>query len=97
MGLILNPHSYVLPATDTICYMYLLPVGIYPRAHNYTHIFHVYICIYLYTYINIYYKENGPRAIWLKGFWCLMINITCGLMCLLVFVFIVHRIRRGLD
>jgi hypothetical protein len=36
-------------------------------------------------------KENGPRAIWLKRFWCLMINITCGLMCLLVFVFIVHK------
>jgi hypothetical protein len=42
-------------------------------------------------------KENGPRAIWLKGFWCLMINITCGLMSLLVFIFIVHRMRRGLD
>jgi hypothetical protein len=35
-------------------------------------------------------KENGPHAIWLNRFWCLMINITCGLMCLLVFVFIVH-------
>jgi hypothetical protein len=26
-----------------------------------------------------------------------MINITYGLMCLLVFVFIVHMMRRGLD
>jgi hypothetical protein len=26
-------------------------------------------------------KENGPRAIWLNRFWCLMINITCGLIC----------------
>jgi hypothetical protein len=26
-----------------------------------------------------------------KEFWCLMINITCGLMCLLVFVFVVHK------
>jgi hypothetical protein len=29
-------------------------------------------------------KENGPRAIRLKRFWCLMINITCGLISLLV-------------
>jgi hypothetical protein len=42
-------------------------------------------------------KENGPQVIWSKGFWCLMINITCGLMRLLVFVFIAHRMRRGLD
>jgi hypothetical protein len=42
-------------------------------------------------------KKNGPRSIWLKRFWCLMINITCGLMCLIVFMFIVHRMRRGLD
>jgi hypothetical protein len=35
-------------------------------------------------------KENGPRAIWLKRFWCLMINITCGLMYLLMFMFVVH-------
>jgi hypothetical protein len=42
-------------------------------------------------------KENGPRAIWLNEFWCLMINTTCELMCLLVFMFIVHRMRRGLD
>ena len=39
-------------------------------------------------------KENGPRAIWLNRFWCLMINITCGLMCLLVFMFVVHRMLR---
>jgi hypothetical protein len=31
-------------------------------------------------------KENGPRAIWLNEFWCLMINTICELMCLLVFV-----------
>jgi hypothetical protein len=36
-------------------------------------------------------KENGPRAIWLNEFWCLMINIIYELMCLLVFVFVVHR------
>jgi hypothetical protein len=36
-------------------------------------------------------KENGHQAIWLNKFWCLMINITCGLICLLVFVFVVHR------
>jgi hypothetical protein len=35
-------------------------------------------------------KENGPQAIWLNEFWCLMINTTCELMCLLVFMFIVH-------
>jgi Na+-driven multidrug efflux pump len=39
-------------------------------------------------------KENGLRAIWLNRFWCLMINITCGLMCLLVFVFVVHRMLK---
>jgi hypothetical protein len=39
-------------------------------------------------------KENGPQTIWLKRFWCLMINITHGLICLLVFVSIVHRMRR---
>jgi uncharacterized integral membrane protein len=39
-------------------------------------------------------KENGPRAIWLKMFWCLMVNITCGLMCLLVFMFVVHRMLK---
>jgi hypothetical protein len=39
-------------------------------------------------------KENRPRAIWLNRFWCLMINITCGLMCLLVFVFAVHRMLK---
>jgi hypothetical protein len=42
-------------------------------------------------------KENGPGAIWLKRFWCLMVNITCGLMSFLVFVFVVHMMRRGLD
>ena len=39
-------------------------------------------------------KENGPQTIWLNRFWCLMINITCGLMCLLVFMFIVHRMLK---
>jgi hypothetical protein len=39
-------------------------------------------------------KENGPRVIWLKRFWFLMINITCGLMCLLVFMFVVHRMLK---
>jgi hypothetical protein len=42
-------------------------------------------------------KENGPWAIWLNKFWCLMINTICGLICLLVFIIIVHRMRRGLD
>jgi hypothetical protein len=42
-------------------------------------------------------KENGPRAIWLIKFWCLMINTICGPICLLVFLIIVHRMRRGLD
>jgi hypothetical protein len=31
-------------------------------------------------------KENGPRAIWLNRFWCLMINTTCELMYFQVFV-----------
>jgi hypothetical protein len=39
-------------------------------------------------------KENGPRAIWLNRFWCLMINMTYGLMCLLVFVLIVHKMLK---
>jgi hypothetical protein len=41
-------------------------------------------------------KENGPRAIWLNRFWCLMINIICGLTCLLVFVFVfvVHKMLK---
>jgi hypothetical protein len=39
-------------------------------------------------------KENGPRAIWLNRFWCLMINITCGLMYLLVFMIVVHRMLK---
>jgi hypothetical protein len=40
------------------------------------------------------YKENGPEAIWLNRLWCLMINITYGLMCLLVFVLVVHRMLK---
>jgi hypothetical protein len=39
-------------------------------------------------------KENGPRAIWLKSFWCLMINITCELISLLVFMVVVHRMLK---
>jgi hypothetical protein len=42
-------------------------------------------------------KENGPQAFWLIEFWCLMINTTCGLICLLVFIIIVHRMQRELD
>jgi hypothetical protein len=33
-----------------------------------------------------YYKENGPRAIWLIEFWCLMINTIRELISFLVFV-----------
>jgi hypothetical protein len=40
------------------------------------------------------YKENGPHVIWLNRFLCLMINTTCVLMCLLVFIFVVHRMLR---
>jgi hypothetical protein len=42
-------------------------------------------------------RKNRPRAIWLNEFWCLMINTTCELMCLLVFMFIVHKMQRELD
>jgi hypothetical protein len=42
-------------------------------------------------------KENGPWAIWLIEFWCLMINTICGLIYLLVFIIVVHRMQRGLD
>jgi hypothetical protein len=42
-------------------------------------------------------KENGPQAFWLIEFWCLMINTTYGLICLLVFIIIVHRMRRERD
>jgi hypothetical protein len=42
-------------------------------------------------------KENGPRAIWLIEFWCLMNNIIRELISFLVFVFVVHRMRRELD
>jgi hypothetical protein len=35
-------------------------------------------------------KENGPQAIWLIEFWCLMINTIRELISFLVFVFIVH-------
>jgi hypothetical protein len=36
-------------------------------------------------------KENGPWAIWLNEFWCLIINTIRELMFLVVFVFVVHR------
>jgi hypothetical protein len=42
-------------------------------------------------------KENGPRAIWLIEFWCLMNNTIRELISFLVFVFVVHRMRRELD
>jgi hypothetical protein len=42
-------------------------------------------------------KKNGPQAFWLIKFWCLMINTTCGLICLLVSIIVVHRMRRELD
>jgi hypothetical protein len=36
-------------------------------------------------------KENGPQAVWLIEFWCLMINTIRELISFLVFVFVVHR------
>jgi hypothetical protein len=42
---------------------------------------------------NCYCKENGPRAIWLIKFWCLMINIIRELISFLVFMFVVHRMQ----
>jgi hypothetical protein len=44
--------------------------------------------------VHIFCKENGPQAIWLKRFWCLIINIAYGLMCLLVFMIVVHRMLK---
>jgi hypothetical protein len=38
-------------------------------------------------------KENGPRAIWLIEFWCLMFNTIRELISFLVFVFVVHRMQ----
>jgi hypothetical protein len=38
-------------------------------------------------------KENGPRAIWLIEFWCLMINTIRELISFLVFLFVVHRMQ----
>jgi hypothetical protein len=38
-------------------------------------------------------KENGPRAIWLIEFWCLMNNTIHDLISFLVFVFVVHRMQ----
>jgi hypothetical protein len=42
-------------------------------------------------------KENGPRTIWLIEFWCLMNNTIRELISFLVFVFVVHMMRRELD
>jgi hypothetical protein len=42
-------------------------------------------------------KENVPRAIWLIEFWCLMNNTIRELISFLVFVFVVHKMRRKLD
>jgi hypothetical protein len=53
---------------------------------------------YIYDIYDIYlYKENGPRAIWLIEFWCLMNNTIRELISFLVFEFVVHRMRRELD
>jgi hypothetical protein len=41
--------------------------------------------------LNPVCKENGPQAIWLIEFWCLMINTIYELISYLVFVFVVHR------
>jgi hypothetical protein len=38
-------------------------------------------------------KENGPRAIWLIEFWCLMNNTIRELISFLVFVFVVNRMQ----
>jgi hypothetical protein len=38
-------------------------------------------------------KENGPWAIWLIEFWCLMINTIRELISFLVFMFLVHRMQ----
>jgi hypothetical protein len=38
-------------------------------------------------------KENGPRAIWLIEFWCLMNNTIRELISFLVFMFVVHRMQ----
>jgi hypothetical protein len=46
---------------------------------------------------NLLCKENGPWAIWLIEFWCLMNNTIRELISFLVFVFVVHRMRRELD
>jgi hypothetical protein len=61
------------------------------------HFFFNRVWLYMKVFLSLrqpYCKENGPRAIWLNRFWCLMINITCGLMCLLVFIFVVHRMLK---
>jgi hypothetical protein len=57
-------------------------------------IFSCFGCVVINHQKGGYCKENGPWTIWLDRFWCLMINITCGLMCLLVVVFVVHRMLK---
>jgi hypothetical protein len=47
--------------------------------------------------VSVRCKENGPRAIWLIEFWCLMNNTIRELISFLVFVFVVHRMQRELD
>jgi hypothetical protein len=38
-------------------------------------------------------KENGPWAIWLIEFWCLMNNTIRELISFLVFMIVVHRMQ----
>jgi hypothetical protein len=42
----------------------------------------------LFEFDRVGCKENGPRAIWLIEFWCLMINTIHELISFLVFVFV---------
>jgi hypothetical protein len=67
------------------------------RLHIFIQIFVIFVCLGC-VVINHQKggdcKENGPRAIWLNRFWCLMINITYGLMCLPMFMFVVHRMLK---
>jgi hypothetical protein len=51
---------------------------------------HISITIALRLFSDSNCKENGPRAIWLVEFWCLMINTIRELISFLVFVFVVY-------
>ena len=42
-------------------------------------------------------RKMDPGPFWLIEFWCLMNNTIRELIRFLVFVFVVHRMRRGLD